>query len=64
MSDGRWKKLMAGSLPITSKGRIARKLEKLIKRNAWYQSHIVTVNGKATERIDYYPQLYYKKLKN
>ena len=63
MHQGKWKRLRAGSLPLTKTGRIARKLEKLIKRNGWYQSHTITENGRKTERIDYYPVIYYRQLK-
>lgn len=58
-----WKTLRAGSLPFKKTGRISRKIEKLIKCNNWYQSHFITENGKKTERIDYYPQIFYKEQK-
>lgn len=60
----KWKRLRAGNLPLTKKGRISRKIEKLIKRNGWYQSHIITENEKKAERIDYYPVIYYKEMKD
>lgn len=59
----KWKKLRAGSLPLTRKGRIARKIEKLIKRNNWYQSHKIIENGREVERIDYYPVMHYREVK-
>ena len=55
----KWKKLRAGSLPLTKSGRIARRIEKLIKVNGWYQFHIITENGKKIEHIDYYPDITY-----
>ena len=58
---GHWKRLRAGSLPLTKRGRIARQIEKFIKHNGSYQSYIITENGKKIERIDYYPQIFYKE---
>lgn len=65
MKNIRWKRLRSSSLPLplTKTGRISKKIEKLIKRNDWYQSHFITENGKKTERIDYYPQIFYKEQK-
>lgn len=63
MKNTRWKRLRAGSLPLTKTGKIARQMEKLIKCNGWYQSHIITQNGKRIECIDYYPQIFYKEQK-
>lgn len=60
----RWKKLRSGSLPLTKKGRIARKIEKLIKRNGWYLSHKTIENCKEIERIDYYPSIFYSAKKS
>lgn len=59
----KWKRLRAGSLPFTKVGRIAREMEKFIKRNGLYQFHHVTENGKKVERIDYYPTIWYKQQK-
>ncbi len=59
----RWKRLRAGCLPLTKRGRIARKLEKLIKRNGWYQFRKITENGVEVERIGYYPVMYYREVK-
>ncbi len=63
MMKKRWKRLRAGCLPLTRKGRIARKIEKLIKRNGWYLSHNIIENGKEIERIDYYPSIFYSAKK-
>lgn len=59
----KWKRLRAGNLPLTKAGRIARKIEKLIKRNGWYMSHEIMENGKEVERIDYYPIMHYRIVK-
>ena len=59
----KWKRLRTGNLPLTKSGRIARKIEKLIKRNGWYQSHKIIENGREVERIDYYPVMHYREVK-
>ena len=64
MRKNKWYRLRAGNLPLTSKGRIARKMEKFIKRNGLYQFHYITRNGDKLEYIDYYPILYYMKCEN
>lgn len=58
----KWKRLRAGSLPLTKMGRIARKMEKFIRRNGLYQSHYITENGKKVERFDYYPVVEYRAI--
>lgn len=63
MRQDKWKRLRAGSLPLTKVGRIARKMEKFIKRNGLYLFHHVTENGKKVDRIDYYPNISYKEQK-
>lgn len=57
-----WKRLRAGSLPLTQTGRIARKMEQFIKRNGLYQAHFITENGRKVERFDYYPIVEYKAM--
>ncbi|MCR4652041.1 MAG: DUF87 domain-containing protein [Lachnospiraceae bacterium] len=63
MKQNKWYRLRAGNLPLTLKGRIARKTEKFIKRNGLYQFHYVTENGAKVERIDYYPAVDYMERK-
>lgn len=58
----KWKRLRAGSLPLTKRGRIARKMEQFIRRNGLYQSHYITENGKKVERFDYYPIVEYRAI--
>lgn len=58
----KWKRLRAGSLPLTKRGRIARKMEQFIRRNGLYQSHYITENGKKVERVDYYPVVEYRAI--
>lgn len=58
----KWKRLRAGSLPLTKAGRIARKMEHFIKRNGLYQSHYITENGRKVERFDYYPIVEYRAI--
>lgn len=59
-----FKRLRAGSLPLTKRGRVARAVERLVRNKGCYDSHIVTMdNGKKVERIDYYPKIYYRKYK-
>lgn len=60
----KWKRLRAGSLPLTKRGRIARKMEKFIRRNNLYISHFIKENGKNIERIDYYPRIEYREEDN
>lgn len=59
----KWKRLWAGSLPLTKTGRIARKMEYFIKRNGIYSFHYVTENGRKVEHIDYYPAVWYREQK-
>lgn len=56
-----WKRLRPGCLPLTSIGRISRKMERFIKNNSLYLSHCIIENGRKVERIDYYPRIWYSK---
>ena len=47
----RWKRLRPGNIPLTKTGRIARKIEKFVKRNNLYKFHYIMVNGKKAERM-------------
>lgn len=58
----KWKRLRAGSLPLTQAGKIARRMEHFIKRNGLYQSHYITENGRKAERFDYYPIVEYRAI--
>lgn len=57
----RWKRLRPGNIPLTKTGRIARKIERFVKRNNLYKFHYIMVNGKKAERIDYYPVIDYRE---
>lgn len=35
----KWKRLRPGNIPLTKTGRIARKIEKFVKRNNLYKFH-------------------------
>ncbi|MBE5834762.1 MAG: DUF87 domain-containing protein [Butyrivibrio sp.] len=63
MRQDKWYRLRAGNLPLTRKGRIARKVEKFVKRNSLYQFHYVIENGAKVERVDYYPTIDYMERK-
>lgn len=60
----RWKRLRPGNIPLTKTGRIARKVERFVKRNNLYKFHYVMVNGKKEVRYDYYPVIEYRRRKH
>ena len=59
-----WKRLRAGSLPLTKIGKVAMKMEQFIRRNGLYQSHYIIENGRKVERFDYYPTVEYIAIPN